>query len=152
MSMHLIYFPTGNGETKTLRKSSSSKLLDTFTKGNLSLDIHASRLQSGNAVYDDIFDSLEEIIELVNTEGVWTVYGWGRRGLKNDVSILGNYIKVPGNNKDLSKNISTRVIHLHPEKKDYLDLWTICGRSLDDLKFDFHKFKYSIAIHQIMEI
>ena len=65
--MHLICFSTGTGETKMVVKFSSLKFLETFTKGNLSVDIHASSLQSGKGVYDDIVDSLEEIFELVNT-------------------------------------------------------------------------------------
>ena len=46
-------------------------------------------------------------------------------------------IKEPGDNKVLSQEISTHVVHLHPSKKDYLDLSTIQGGSLDNLKFDF---------------
>ena len=44
------------------------------------MDIRASRLQSGNDDYDDIVDSFDEIVDLVNSEGVLTVYGWGKRG------------------------------------------------------------------------
>ena len=73
----------------------------------------------------------------MNSKGGWTVYGWGKRGLINDVSILGNYIKEPGNNKVISQEISTHVLHLHPPKKYYLNLYTIHGRSLENLKFDF---------------
>ena len=135
--MHSIYFSNVTGETKMMSKLSSLEFLETFTKGNLSVDIHASRLQSGNNAYDDIIDSLEEIIDLVNSEVVWTVYGWAKRGLINDISILGNYIKDNGDNKVLSQDISTHVVYLYPPKKDYLDLSTIQGRSLENLKFDF---------------
>ena len=61
----------------------------------------------------------------------------GEKSLINDVSILGNNIKEPGDNKVLSQDISTHVVHLHPLKKYHLDLSTIQGRSLDKLKFDF---------------
>ena len=73
----------------------------------------------------------------VNSEGGWTVYGWGKRSMINDVSILGNYIKEPGDNKVLYHYISTHVVHIHPSKKYYPELSTIHGRSLDNLKFDF---------------
>ena len=101
------------------------------------MDIHASRLQSGNDAYDDIVDAFDEIFDLVHSEAGWNVYGWIRGGLINDVSILGNDIKEPGDNKVLSQEISTHVVYLHPSKKDYPDLSTIQGRSLDNLKFDF---------------
>ena len=122
---------------KMMSKFSSLKFLETFTKGKLSVDIRASRLQSGNYAYDDIVNTFDKIDDLVNSEGGWTVYGLDKRGLINDVSLLGNDIKEPGNNKVLSQEISTRVVHINPSKKDYLDLSTIYGRSRDNLKFDF---------------
>ena len=76
-----------------MSKSSSLKYLETFTKGNLSLDICESRLQSGNNAYDDIIGAFEEMVDLVQSEGGWTLYMWGGRGLINDVSLLGNDIK-----------------------------------------------------------
>ena len=120
-----------------MSKFSSLNFLETFTKGNLSVDICASRLQSGNDSYNDIVDAFDEIFDLLNSEGGWIVYGWGKRGLINDVILLGNDIKEPGDNKVLYQDISTHVVHIHPLKKDYLDLSTIHGRSLDNIKFDF---------------
>ena len=79
---------------------------------------------------------MEEIFDLVNSKGGWTVYGWGERSFINDVSLLGNDIKEPGDNNVLSQEISTHVVYLHPTKKYYLDLSTIHGKSLDNLKFD----------------
>ena len=101
------------------------------------MEICVSRLKSGNNSYDDIVDSFKEIVDLIQSEGGWTVYGWGKRRLINDVGLLVNDIKEPGDNKVLYQDISTHVVHIHPSEKDYLDLSTIQGRSLDNLKFDF---------------
>ena len=90
-----------------------------------------------NDSYRDIVDTFDESVDLVHSKGGWTVYGWCKRGLNNDVSILGNDIKDPGDNKVISQEISTNVVPFHPSKKDYMDLSTIHGRSLDNLKFDF---------------
>ena len=65
----------------------------------------------------------------------------------NDIILLVNYIKDPGDNKVLSQDISTHAVHIHPLKKDYLDISTIHERSLDNLKFDFSDYKYVIAIN-----
>ena len=65
----------------------------------------ASRLKSGNDAYDDIVDSLKEIIDIVNYKGGWTVYGWDKIGLINDVSLLGTDNKETGNNNILSQDI-----------------------------------------------
>ena len=45
---------------KMMIKFSSLKNLETLTKGNLSVDIRASRLQSCNGAYDDIVDAFDE--------------------------------------------------------------------------------------------
>ena len=65
------------------------------------MDIRASSFQSCNDAYNDIVDSLEGIINLVHSEGGCNIYGWGKRGLINCVSLLGNDIKEPGDNKVL---------------------------------------------------
>ena len=134
--MHSFFF-TDTGETKMMRKFSSLKILERFKKGNLSVEIRASRFQSGNDVYDNIVNGFDKTVYLVNSKGEWIVYGWGKRGLIYDVSLLGNDIKDTGDNKILSQEISTHVVHLHPSRKYYLDLSTIHGRSLDNLKFEF---------------
>ena len=139
--MHYIYFPTETGETKTMRKFSFLKFLETFTKFNLLVDICASRLQPGNDAYNDIFDAFEKNINLVNSEGVWTVYGWVKRSLINNVSILGNDIKDPGDNKVLFQEISTHVVHLQPSKKYYI------GGLLTTSNLTFLHYKCVIAIN-----
>ena len=58
-------------------------------------------LLSGNDAYADIFDAFEEVVDLVNSRGGWTVYEWGKRGFINDVILLGNNIKEPSDNKVL---------------------------------------------------
>ena len=88
ISMHSIGFYTDTGEKKMMRKFISLKILETLKRGNLSVHTHASRLQSDNNAYNYIVDFLEEIVNLVNSEGGWTVYGWDKRGLINDVSLL----------------------------------------------------------------
>ena len=135
--MHSICLSTDSCKTKMVSKFSSLKKIDTFTKGNLSVEICASRLRLVNDSYRDIVDTFEEFFDLVHSKGGQTVYGWCKRGVTNDVSILGNDIKDPGDNKVLSQYISTNVVPVHPSMKDYIDLSKIHGRSLDNLKFDF---------------
>ena len=135
--MHSICFSTDTGELKVMNKFRSLNILDTFTKGNLSVDIFVSRLHSGNDAYVDIVDYFDKRNDLVNSKDVCSVYGRGKRGIINEVSLLGNDIKEPGNNRVLSQDISTHVLHLHTPQKYYLDFSTIHGRSHDNIKFDF---------------
>ena len=94
-------------------------------------------MKSGNDVYRKIADAFDKKIDLFNSEVGWTVYGWGKRGLIGDFSILVDDIKDPGDNKFPSQDITTHVLHLHPSNKYYLGLSKIHGRPLDNLKFDF---------------
>ena len=91
---------------------------------------------------------MEDIVGLVNSDGGWTVYGWGKIFLINDVSLLGNDIKEPGDNKVISQKISNNVIHLQLTKKYYLDLSTTHGRSLENLIFTFLHYKYVIKMNK----
>ena len=62
--MHSSCFSTDTSETKMMIKFSTLKILKTFKKVNLSVDIRASRLQSVNDAYNDIVDAFDEIIDL----------------------------------------------------------------------------------------
>ena len=133
-----------------MSKFSSLKFMELYTKGKLLFDIRASRLQSGNDVYDDIIDCLEEIIDLINADGGWVVYGWGKQGVVNDIVMLGNE-----SNKDqgvdtkvLSEHISTHVVHMHPANIDYLDPVTVRGKQLEELKYDFSSLSLNCKIAQ----
>ena len=59
-----------------MSRFSSLKKFDTFTKGNLSVEICASRLRLVNDSYRDIVDTFEEIVDLVHSKGGYSVYGW----------------------------------------------------------------------------
>ena len=67
--MNSICFSTDTDEMKMMIKFSSFKILEIFTKGDPSVDIRASRLQSDNDAYNDIDDSLEGIVDLGYSEG-----------------------------------------------------------------------------------
>ena len=58
--MHSICFSTDNRETSVMGKFSSLNILDTFTKGDLSVGICPGRFQSGNDAYDNIVDIFEK--------------------------------------------------------------------------------------------
>ena len=83
----ILFFFTDTAETNMMSKFSPLKFLEKFIKGNIPVDIRVSRLQSGNDAYDYIVDAFDEIVDLVISEGGWTVYGWGERDLINNVSL-----------------------------------------------------------------
>jgi hypothetical protein len=139
VSVHSLCFTDGNGEMKMMTKFSSLKFMEMFSKGNISKDFRASKLQFGNVVYRDIIGALKDIINLVNNDGGWTVYGWGKRGVINDHSMLGN--ETTNNDqvdhKVLSQEVTTHVVHIRPTRSDFLDQSTSRGRSLNNYRFDF---------------
>jgi len=121
-----------------MMKFSSLKFMELYTKGKLSIDVRTSRLQSGNDIYDDILSCLEDIMDLVNDDDGWVVYGWGKQGVINDVVMLGNEAnKEQTDNKVLSVHVSTHVVHLHPAHSDYRNPDSLRAKHLEDLKYDF---------------
>lgn len=138
ISVHSITFTTSSGERKMMPKFSSLRFMELFTKGKLSIDVRASRLQTGSEIYDEILDSIEDIVDLINDDGGWVIYGWGKQGVINDIVMLGNdAAKDKGENKVLAQTMQTHIVHLHPVKKEYLDPTCEKGRALENMKYDF---------------
>mmetsp|Transcript_22253 Transcript_22253/g.27288 ORF Transcript_22253/g.27288 Transcript_22253/m.27288 type:complete len:441 (+) Transcript_22253:151-1473(+) len=138
ISVHSIVFTTKTGERKLMTKFSSLKFMELYTKGKLSIDVRASNLHSGNDAYDDILDCLENIIDLINNDGGWVVYGWVKQGVINDVVMLGNEAnKDQTDNKVLSEHVSNHIVHLHPAHIDYRNPNSHRAKRLEDLKYDF---------------
>ena len=128
-----------------IRKFSSLKLLDTFTKDNLSVDIRASILQSINDTYNDIVDDFDEIVDLVNSEDGCTVYGLVKRGLINYVSLLGNDINEPGDNKVRRSQL---MVYIFTHQRNIISSFLqFMGDILTTSNFTFLHSKYVIAIN-----
>ena len=104
-------------------------------------------MQSVNDACDNIVDACDEIVDLVNSEGVWTVYGWGKRGFINDVGLLGNNIKEPGDNKFLSQYISLIFYIFTHRRKIISTFLQFMGGLLTTPNLTFPHYKYVIAIH-----
>ena len=141
-------FSTDTYETKMMSKLSPLKLLETFTKGNLLVDIRAPWLKSGNDSYDNIVDYLEQIVDLVHSEVGLTVYRWGERGLINGVSLLGNDSKELGENKALSPEISTHVVHINLQRKIIQTFLHFMRGPLTTSNLTFIYYKYFFAINK----
>ena len=77
MQMNFL-FTTQTSETRLIEKFSSHQFFQFLTKGFLSLDIRSSQLQNGNDAYDDIIDSIEDIFEVINDDGGWSITGWSK--------------------------------------------------------------------------
>ena len=68
-----------------MRKFSFLNFLETFTKGNLSVDIRASRLQSGNDAYENIVDAFDKIVVDVS-------YSLIQNSVENSVIVKMSYL------------------------------------------------------------
>ena len=96
----------------------------------------ATRLQSGNEIYENILDAMEKIVDTINDDGGWTLYGWGKRGLINDTSLLEFDSKKPEEKKVLSQEVTTHIVHIHPTNRKYMKDNTTEAKNLHDMKFD----------------
>ena len=106
------------------------------------MDICESRLQSGNNAYNHIVDAFDEIVDLVYSEGVWNVYGWGKIGLINYGSLLGNNIKEPGDNKVFFRR-SQLMLYIFTHRRKIISAFlNFMGSILTTLNLTFLHYKY----------
>ena len=69
-ALHTVVFSTADGEKKLMQNFSSLKFMDLYLSGNMSIDVRASQLHHGSDHYEDITDTVENIVELINSDGV----------------------------------------------------------------------------------
>ena len=135
-ALHTIIFTTANGDRKMMHNFSSLKFMELYLTGNMSIDIRASQLHHGNEYYENIVDAVEEIVEMINQDGGWTVYGWGKKGFINDQSLVGNDFSNDNDSRVVAQEVTTHVVHIHPTNHEYLDSSTDRGTNLNDLKYN----------------
>ena len=132
--LFVLFFPPSNGERKMMQNFGSLKFMDLFLYGNMSIDVKAAQLHHGDKNYENITDAIQDIVEMVNQDGGWTIYGWGKKGFINDSSLVGNNSD-DANTRVVAQEVTTRVIHIHQTNRQYLDVSTACGTNLENLKF-----------------
>ena len=140
-----LLFTTQNTETRLMEKFSSHQFFCFLTKGFLSIDIRSSQLQNGNDAYDDIIDSIEDIFELINENGGWSITGWSKRGLINDAAILnsnnsGTSVTTAkdqaDSNKVLSEEVTNHIVQIFPTRREYLNPSSDEGKEIEKMRFD----------------
>jgi hypothetical protein len=128
-----------NGEWIGMADFSSYSFMMYFILGHFSRNIRASQLQSGSDYYDDIEDALLHIIDLVNENGGWSIYGWGKKGfIINDACYLaaGNDVKDTQDVNVVAQEVTTCIVHIHPTNHEFLNPNSNLGMKLKALKFN----------------
>ena len=119
-----------------MKNFSSLQFMEIFTKGKFSINVRASQLQSGNDFHEDFNEAITNIVNLVNNDGGWTIYGWGKRGMINDASLVGNDSFDDSNTKVIADETTIHVVHIHPTDKKYLDSNDPKGKALINEQVD----------------
>ena len=145
MQMNLL-FTTQNSETRLMEKFSSHQFFF-LTKDLLSIDTRSSQLQHGNDAYDDIIDSFEDIFELINEDGGWSITGWSKRGLISDAAVLNSNnsgISVTNakdqgdSNKVLPEEVTSHIVQIFPTRRQYLNPSSDEGKEIERMHFDLN--------------
>ena len=137
----ILSFLTSNGVNKVVKDFSSLQSFNLFTKGKMSIDVRARMLSSGSRQYELITDAMDNIVDFVNDNGGWSVYGWGKKGLINDATLIGVASDTKSkeeNAKVAAEEVTTHIVHFHPTDRSLLDPDTDHGRKLYDMKFDLN--------------
>ena len=93
-----------------------------------------------------LFESIDDCIELINSEGGFCIVGWYKRGQITDKSMITAVALNTSSNPSYNNNpetvhvdsgdISHHIIQIMPNNHDFLDKNTELGKQLQDLKFD----------------
>jgi hypothetical protein len=133
---------------------SSLKFSQLYMKGDIPGSCKLYMLQVTEAAMN-LFDALENCIQLINNNGGFTVIGWYKKGLINDKGLIaprnnnatagtagqqqsgGNY----NNNNDEaaqvdSGELSYHIVNILPTNRDFLHRHSQLGRELNDLKYN----------------
>lgn len=136
VGVYYMLFEIGGGQRMGVPDFSSYQFMKYFTKGLLSIDVRATQLQSGYTAYTLLLTAIRAVIVLVNNNGGWSFHGWGKRGLINDMTLLGQELQDGDDGKTAANEITTHIIHAHPTNSDFMDPTKDLYVQLEDLKFD----------------
>ena len=105
-SLTLSKFNQGQNWTQHFPSFSSVKFQELFLSGPISNSVRASDLDISAEEYHKLIDRIENITQLINSNGGFTTLGWYKRGTINDQVILGgssNNSKIQGNDQGDNK-------------------------------------------------
>lgn len=133
---------------------SSLKFSQLYMNGDIPGSCKLYMLQVTEAAMN-LFDALENCIQLINNNGGFTVIGWYKKGLINDKGLIaprnnnatggsgggqqsnGNY---NNNNDDAAQvdsgELSYHIVNILPTNRDFLHRHSQLGRELNDLKYN----------------
>ena len=124
---------------------SSNKFSKLYLTGDIPGSVKLYMLQLTEA-FIHMFEAMERCIQLINSNGGFTVVGWYKRGVINDKSLitarnLSNTSNAALNTteEDLhvdSGEISYHIVHISPTNKDFLDDSKVLGVRLNALKYN----------------
>lgn len=138
-----VSFNSDEGEVRVMPNFSSLAFQKLFFSRPLPAELAASSL-SGTEVGLDAEDAIIDCVDYVNLWGGWTVVGWYKRGLINDVSLAG---AVDGEeNRVHAENVSLHIVQLIPTNRHFLDPESIRYDYLKNRQFDVNNFLNAAAV------
>ena len=122
---------------------SSLKFQELYMKGSIpgSTKLHQLHISK---TWFDILESIGKCIEFINDHGGFVTFGWYKRGVINDKSLITADNNYHGNKNDEETQvdageISYHIVHMTPTNPDILDITTELGKELEEMKYDATK-------------
>lgn len=133
-------------QTLKMDDFSSNKFSKLYLNGDIPGSVKIYMLQLTEA-FINMYESMERCIDLINSNGGFTVVGWYKRGVINDKSLIATNSIANGttnntsftNTDDVqvdSGDISYHIVNISPTNKNFLDSTSVLGGRLNALKFD----------------
>ena len=137
---HGITVQTLTDGTLHMSSFSSLKFQQLYMKGSLpgSTKLHQLHI---NDTFFEILGCIYKCIQFINENGGFVTFGWYKRGVINDKSLIAKDNNHHGNNNDEELHvdageISYHIAHMVPTNTDLLDITTDLGMKLEEMKYD----------------
>lgn len=140
--VHTIVVAMANGEVRTMNDFSSTKFSQIYLSNRIPADTRESSLQFTDAFFT-LESTVDQVIDFINENGGFTVFGWYKRGIINDTSLVG--MNTGNNNEEIqvdSGNINFHIVQLVPTNRDFHDFTSVLGVRLQRMKFDITQISH----------
>ena len=94
----------------------SYKFQQIFMNGQIPIGAAVESFCVTSLVYNDLYDSICDVIDFINTRGGWTIVGWSIRGEINDVSPEST--TGSATEKVEAPSVSHHIVHIFPTNEN----------------------------------
>lgn len=138
-----VSFMTERGEVRVMPNFSSFAFQKLFFTRGIPAEVTASSL-AGTEIGLEAEDSIIDSNDYINLWGGYTIVGWYKRGLINDVSLAG--VPEGEENRVHAENVSLHIVQIIPTNREFLHIDSNRYENLTRRQFDVNNFLNAASV------